>query len=230
MAVPVWTLTKQAAQSNCSSFGIKDFTGYGGTFTARNLLALVLFITRTDKNGVRTLQTYTPDSADPLVVANWTINSTDDGLIEKILFAINIWNSGVTYATGDIIYNTSDSKFYKATNPGPNHIPPNGSFWAQITTDSLYANELANASTQMVITDQFDINSCRIETKINSEYQRVADNFISGVNWVPEYNQADQMDTLLQSAYSALNNGRPYEADEIIQGMTNYVLNYGALN
>lgn len=230
MSNPTPLITKLASVVDCSSFVYNDATVYGGSFTARNQVALALFVSRTDKNGVRTLQGITPDNSNPLLVANWTVNSTDDGWLEKILFTVNIWNSGQAYVVGDIIWNTSDSNYYKCTQNHTNHIPPNGSFWSLTSYANLFANELANTSTQMVITFGSDLNTCRIEDKMRLEYQRVADNFLSTLNSNSDYTEGDAMDSLLNSAYAALKNNRPQEAEEIIRDLTNYQVNYGALN
>lgn len=230
MANPIPLINKLASQVNCSSFVFNDATVYGGSFTARNQLALALFVSRTDKNGVRTLQGITPDNANPLLVANWTINSVDDGWLEKILFTNNIWNSGQAYVVGDIIWNTANSNYYKCILNHTNQVPPNGTYWVVTSYANLYALELANASTMMVITIGNDLNTCRIEDKMRLEYQRIADNFLSTLNSNQDYTEGDNMDALLNSAYAALKNNRPSEAEEIIRDLTNYQVNYGALN
>jgi len=230
MANPLPIITKLPSQVDCGGFVYQDFTVYGGSYTARNQLALVLFVTRTDKNGVRTLQAVTPDNASPLLVANWSVISVDDGWLEKILFAINIWSGATPYVVGDIIYNSSDGFFYKCILGHTNHLPPNATYWSVISAGSLYTNELVNVSTQMVITIGNDLNTCRIEDKMRLEYQRIADNFLSTLNTNQDFNQGDKMDSLLNSAYAALKNNRPQEAEEIIRDLTNYQLEYGQLN
>lgn len=230
-----YILFKAASQVDCSSFTINDQAVYGGANPARNTLANVLFITRTDKNAVRTLQAITPNTGDPLTVASWNINSTDDGLLEKILFSVQIWLSGGPYLIGDIVYDVAGAAFYKcsvgnssATRPGLNLAQWGG---AALPPANLYANELANLSTKMTIVLQTDLNTCRIEKTMNSEYQRIADAFnrANGKKQY-EYNDADELDSVLQSAYSALANGRPYEAEEIVRNITNFVLRYGQLS
>jgi hypothetical protein len=208
----------------------QDFTVYGGSYTARNQVALFLFVTRTDKNGVRTPQSVTPGDVNPLTIYTWAVTSTDDGWLEKILFTVNIWNSGTAYVVGDIIFNTADGNLYKCILNHTNHVPPNGTYWVSIPSASLYTNELANVSTQMVITIGNDLNTCRIEDKMRLEYQRIADNFLSTLNSNQDFTEGDNMDSLLNSAYAALKNNRPQEAEEIIRDLTNYQVNYGALN
>jgi len=230
MANPLPIITKLPSAVDCTAFVYNDATVYGGSFTARNQLALVLFVSRTDKNGVRTLQAVSPDNVNPLLVANWTVVSTDDGWLEKILFTVNIWSSGANYVVGDIIFNVNDSNFYKCILNNLNHLPPNPTYWMQISSATLYTNELSNPSTQMVLTIGNDLNTCRIEDKMRLEYQRIADNFLTTLDSNQDYTEGDNMDSLLNSAYSALKNNRPQEAEEIIRDLTNYQVNYGALN
>ncbi len=230
-----WILFKGASQVDCSSFAITDMTVYGGANPARNTRANTLFVTRTDKNGVRTLQTITPDTADPLTVASWQINSTDDGLIEKIMFSADIWVSGGPYLVGDIIYDVVEAAYFKCsvgnssvTRPGLNLSEWGG---AALPPANLYANEIANPTTKMQVIIQPDLNTCRIELKKNGEFERIADNFnrANGKKQY-EYSDADELDSLLESAYSSLANNRPYEAETTIRNITSYVLRFGALS
>lgn len=230
-----WILEKTPGATDCGNYTITNKTVFGAPNPNRNQLALVMFVTRTSKDAVRTLQSLLPDTADPLTVAAWVVTSTDDGLIEKLLFSVNIWVSGGPYVIGDIVYDVAGAAFFKcsvgnssATRPGLNLAQWGG---AAITADSLYTTEIDNECTTMQRVFQYDLNTCRIEVKVNQEYQRVADGFIrANSKRQLEYSEGDELDSLLQSAYSALDNDRPYEAEEIVRNITNFVLNYGSLS
>lgn len=199
-----------------------------GPNPARTQRALVLFVTRTDKNGNRTLQAMTPDSSDPLVVAEWEVTYTTDGWIEKILFSVKLWSGAQAYVADDIIYNSTDSTFYKCILGHTNHQPPNGTYWVAVLPAALYTGELDNGSAQMEVVFMNDLVTGLIEMRLESEYERGADGVDSGTQKAKGFNQADEIDARLQSAYSALDNDRADDADEIVQAITNYVLNYGA--
>lgn len=224
----IFAIDKQIVQQTASTFTLVDDSLWGlNTNPARNTRALVLFVTRTDKNGVRTLLGNTPNVTDVVVVTSWTINSLDDGWIEKILFSVVFWNSGQAYVVGDVIYNVADTTFYKCILNHTNHIPPNGTYWIPVTQANLYVNELSNLSAQMQISVMNDLVTPTIEDRKNTEFQRVADDFISDMDRAKDFNEADFLDSLLEAAYSALNNNRPAEAEIVVRAITNYVLEYG---
>lgn len=228
-------LPKGAPPVDCSSFDITDNTVYGAPNDDRNERANVLFVTRTNKNAVRTLQGIVPNTVDPLTVSSWSVTSTSDGLIEKILFSVKIWVSGGPYVADDIVYDVVEAAFFKCSAPNSSGTRPslNLGDWggAAITADSLYTNEIDNDATTMEVVIQNDLNTCRFQNKMRKEWERVADNFIrANGKRQTEYSDADEMDAILQSAYAAIANNRPYEAEEIIQNATNFVLNYGSLD
>jgi len=218
----------KAIASGNTSYTLADRSPWAlGANPARNQRALVLFVTRTDKNGIRTLQVLTTNSADPLVVSEWIVTYTTDGWIEKILLSIKLWSNAQAYVFGDIIYNTTDSNFYKCSVGHTGHQPPNATYWTMIPQAQLYG-ELAYASTQMEVVFMNDLVTGKIEIRLESEYERGADGLDNGTQKAKGFNQADEIDARLQAAYSALDNDRANDADEQIQALTNYGLNYGA--
>lgn len=216
-----------------TSFTLSDRSPWSlGPNPARNQRALVLFVTRTDKDGVRTPLNITPDVINALTVANWDINISDDGWIEKILFSIKLWNSGQAYVIGDIIYNAADQTFYKCTTGHTNHIPPNLTYWTSLgngiqNPSSLYTSEIANASTQMEVVIMDDLFTGRIELKIEQEFERSSDGSIDSTEKGRGFNEAYEITAQLAGAYSALDNDRPSEAEEQVRSITNYTLRYG---
>lgn len=231
----IFAIDKQIVQQQATSFILVDNSLWGLSGNpARNARALVLFVTRTDKDGVRTLLGNTPDVGNPLTVAQWTLNSlTDpllsDGWIEKILFSIDLWDSVTAYVTNDIIFNSANSTFYKCILGHTNHQPPNGTYWTSIAAAALYTNELANTSAQMEIVVMNDLVTPIIEDRKNAEFQRVADEFLYDLDKAKDFNEADFLDSILEAAYAALNNDRPSEAEVIVRAITSYVLRYGAV-
>jgi len=214
--------------SGNTSYSLQDRSPWAlGPNPARDQRALVLFVTRTDKNGTRTLQTIVADSADPLVVANWEITYSTDGWIEKILFSIKLWSGAQAYVADDIIYKTSNGKFYICILGHTNQAPPNATYWTEVLVANLYTDQIDNASDQMEVVIMNDLITGIIELRLEAEYERGADGNFPSTEKSKGYNQADEIDSRLQGAYSALDNDRPQEADEQIQAIMQYALNYG---
>lgn len=217
-------IPKQEKQEDCGSFVLDDTTVYGAPNDDRVNRANTLFVTKTDKDGVRTLLPIVPNSADPLVVSQWTVSITLDGWIEKLLASVLVYNGVTNYVSGDVLY--YNGVFYKA-NQAVTGTPPPSAEYDVITAASLYTDELANTSIDWAMLD--DLITCRTEDKLSGEHERVADDFFASNENTTDYNEADKIDSLLNAAQGALLNGRPADAERIIRGIENYILRYGAV-
>lgn len=219
-----YAITKDAVQEEVTSFHLTDLSLWGsGGNPARNQKALALFVTKTDKNGARTLLTSTPNTTNPLTVSAWDVTISLDGLVEKILFVVDIWVSG-TFATDDIIFYTVNSKFYKATQASTGQLPTNATYFVEVPQADLYANEVLNDCTTMEVDIQNDLIMGNTDLALAEEYQKVTDVFLNGKYEVNKLSKADYIDALVNGAEAALVAGRPYEAEEIVRGINNYIL------
>ena len=218
-----YIIQKDAVQQNVSSFHLTDLSAWGsGGNPARNLRALVLFVTKTDKNGVRTLLTVTPDTADPLTVAQWDVAISLDGLVEKILFVVQLYGVGVSYVTDDVFYYTTNSKFYKAIQNSVGQTPTNPTYFVEVPVANLYTNEILNDCVTMEVKVLPDLIMGRNEATLADEWEEVTDVFLNG-KYDLKFSTADYMDALINGAEAALANNRPYEAEEIVRGIENYL-------
>jgi hypothetical protein len=221
-----WILTKGSIAQDSSSFVITDNTVYGGSNPSRNQRANVFFCPKTDVNGNRVLQAITPNTSDPTTVSYWTVASGQDGWIEKIVASVSIY-TGAAYASAGIVlyYN---GVFYKTKSAVPSStVPPNGTYYTVISAGSLFTNELSNSSIEWVLQD--DLMSSRTEDRLRDEHARVETDFIQNKAKYDDYNEADRIDSILNSAYSAMLNQRPQDAELLIRGLENYVISYGAI-
>lgn len=219
-----WLLIKDAVQETADSYHITDETVYGtGGNPARNARANVLFVTKTDVNHVRTLQTVTPNSADPLAVDGWDVATELDGWNEKILASVTKHTIGQSYAAAGIVL-CHLGIFYKTKSAVPvSTDPPNGTYFDVISAASLYTTELANTSIEWVIQDE--LVTSRIEEKINDAWEFYADRFLDNRAQVENYTEADRLDSLLEAAESLFTEGFPDQAERTIRGINNYYLN-----
>lgn len=218
-----FTITKDAVQEDVSSFHLTDFSAWGlGGNPARNLRALVLFVTKTDKNGARSLLLVTPNTSDPLTVSAWDVSISLDGLVEKILFSIQLYGSGVNYVTGDIFFHTVNSKFYKAKQASVGQTPTNTTFFDEVPVADLYTNEIDNPTTTMEVDISNDLITGNNDEILSDQWEEVTDVFLNG-KYNLEYSKADYLDSLLNGAEAALANGRQYESEEIIRGIENFL-------
>lgn len=218
-----YAITKDAVQEVASSFHLTDLSLWGsGGNPARNTKALALFVTKTDKNGARTLLVTTPDVSNPVTVSAWDVAIAVDGLVEKILFVVNIWASG-TFATNDIIFYSVNSKFYKATQASTGQLPTNATFFVEVPQANLYTNEILNPCVTMVVTVLNDLIVGYIDLALADEYEANTDVFLNG-KYDLKSNKADYLFGLVNGAESALIQGRQYEAEEIVRGIHNYIL------
>lgn len=218
-----YIITKDAVQADVSSFHLTDLSLWGsGGNPARNLRALVLFVTKTDKNGARTLLVVTPDSADPLVVSAWDVAISLDGLVEKILFVIQLYGAGVAYVTDDVFYYPVNSKFYKAVQGSTGQTPTNPTYFVEVPVANLYTAEINNDCTTMEVVVLNDLITGRNEAVLSDEWEEVTDVFLNG-KYDFKYSKADYIDSMINGAYAALANERQYEAEEIIRGIENYL-------
>lgn len=221
-----YIITKDAVQEDVSSFHLTDLSLWSqGGNTARNLRALVLFVTKTDKDGNRTLLTITPNTADPLTVSAWDVAIALDGLVEKILFSVQLYDAGVAYVTDDVVYYTTNGKFYKAKQNSTGQTPTDTTYFLEVPPANLYTNEVLNDTTKMEVDIQDDLITGRLEQVIADEYEAVTDVFLNG-KYSLEFSKADYLDGLLNGALAAMENDRKYEAEEIIRGVENYLLTY----
>lgn len=226
-------VNKEEVQETCDSFVLNDETGnydptanpggYGSPNAARSDRANVLFVTKTDVNGNRTLITITPDSNDPLAVASWSVPSDTDGWYEKLLASVTKHTVGQSYDSADIILYHS-GVFYKTKSAVPVLTdPPNGTYFDVITAESLYTDELENESIDWAMLNE--LANCRAKDRIRDLHEEFADKFLSA-KCDPNYiSPADFLDGLLNSAQSELENDRPQEAERIIRGMETYYVN-----
>lgn len=222
----VYDIRKDAVQETADSFHLTDLSLWGeGGNPARNLRALVLFVTKTDKDGGRTLLTVTPNTSDPLTVSAWDVAISLDGLVEKILFAVQLYGSGVNYVTDDVFYYTSNSKFYKAIQASVGQTPTNTVYFEEVPVASLYTNEISNDCTTMEVDISYDLITGNTDLVIVEEFEKDTDQFLNG-QYNLEYNKADFLDAMLNGAEAAMTNNRPLEAEEIVRGMENYMLTY----
>lgn len=218
-----YIITKDAVQSEVSSFHLTDLSLWGsGGNPARNLRALVLFVTKTDKNGARTLLVVTPDSADPLVVSAWDVAISLDGLVEKILFVVQLYGAGVAYVTDDVFYYPVNSKFYKATQGSTGQTPTNPTYFVEVPVASLYTTEINNDCTTMEVAVLNDLITGRNEEVLSDLWEEGTDVFLNG-KYDLKYSKADYIDSVLNGAHAALANERQYEAEEIVRGIENYL-------
>lgn len=219
-----WQLIKDAVQETADVYHITDETEYGtGGNPARAARANVLFVTKTDTNGNRTLQTVTPNSADPLAVSAWDVATELDGWNEKILASVTKHTAGQSYAEAGIVlfYN---GVFYKTKSAVPVlNDPPNATYYDVITADSLYTDELDNDSIEWVEQDEWV--TARMEEKVDEAWELFADRFLDNRSQVENYTEADFLDSMLQAATSAFTNGRPQDAEKVIRGVNTYYLN-----
>lgn len=219
-----YTITKDAVQESVDSFHLTDLSLWGsGGNPARNLRALVLFVTKTDKNGARTLLTVTPNTADPLTVSAWDVAISQDGLVEKILFSVQLYGAGVAYVTDDVFYYTTNGKFYKATQNSTGQTPTNPTYFVEVPQANLYTNEILNDCTTMEVVTLNDLVTGRIEEDLSELWEEVTDVFLNG-QYDLKFSKADYVDGILNGAYAALQNQRQYEAEEIVRGIENYLL------
>jgi hypothetical protein len=219
-----WLLPKDAVQETADSYHISDTTVYGtGGNPNRNERANTLFVTKTDVDGNRTLQTVTPDSADPLVVAGWEVATEIDGWNEKLLASVTKHTVGQSYAAADIILYHS-GVFYKTKSAVPVLTdPPNGTYFDVITADSLYTTYLENTSIEWV--EQDEIITSRVELKINQAWEVFCDKYLDNRAQAENYTEADFLDSLLEGALSEFEEGMPEQAERIIRGIFTYYLN-----
>lgn len=219
-----YEIVKDAVQESVTAFHLTDQSDWGlGGNPARNLRALKLFVTKTDKDGGRTLLTVVPDSADPLAVTAWDCSIALDGLIEKILFVVQLYGAGVNYVTDDIFYYSSTGKYYKATQASIGQTPTNQTYFSEVAEDDLYDNEIANDCTTMEVEVLDDLITGTTEENLDDLHEAETDQFNNG-KFSLQYNKADYIDSMLNGAYAALDAGRKYEAEEIIRGIANYLL------
>lgn len=219
-----WILTKGNIATDSSTFVITDGTVYGGANPARNQRANVFFCPKTDVDGNRVLQAVTPNTNDPLTVSAWTVASLMDGWIEKILASVSVYAGAAYGGAGFVVF--YNGVFYKTKSAVPIATPPpNVTYYDVISADSLYTNELANTSIEWVIQD--DLMSSRSEDRLRTEHARVRTDFIQGKAKYEDYNEADKIDSIINSAYSAMLDSKPEEAEWVIRGLENYVINYG---
>lgn len=221
-----WILTKGNIASDASSFRITDETVYGGANADRNQRANFFFCPKTDENGNRTLQDLVANTDDPLTVSYWTVTSTLDGWVEKLLASVSLYDAAGYAEAGIVLYYNGVLYKTKSAVP-PSTAPPNGTYYDVISSASLYTTELDNDSIDWA--QQDDLMTSRVEDRLKIEYVRVKDDFIQNKTKYEDYNQADQIDSLIQAAYSALLDAKPQESELIIRGLENYVISYGAV-
>lgn len=221
-----YTITKDAVQEDVSSFHLTDLSLWGvGGNPARNARALTLFVTKTDKNGARTLLTVTPNTSDPLTVSAWDVAIDIDGLVEKILFSAKLYDAGYAYLTDDIFYYTSTSKYYKAKQASTGQTPTNTVYFDEVPVANLYTNEILNDCTTMEVEILNDLIMGRIEAELSDDWEEVTDVFMNG-KYDLKYSKADFLDGIINGAEAAMANDRPYEAEEIVRGIENYLQTY----
>jgi hypothetical protein len=138
---------------------------------------------------------------------------------------VSDWSGATTYDTGDIFYNDGvDDKLYKTLSDGVlNEAAPNATFYEEITAASLYTDELANTSIDWGMLD--DVITCRLEDRIKEEHEKFADKFLASKCSAETYSEGDFLSSLLDSIYSALDNDRAAEAEEIVRGIETYFIN-----
>jgi hypothetical protein len=218
-----WLLVKDAVQETADVYHITDETEYGGANPDRNERANFLFVTKTDESGNRTLQTVTPDDADPLAVLGWDVTTELDGWNEKILASVTKHTIGQSYASADIILYHS-GVLYKTKSAVPVlNDPPNATYFDVIPADSLYTDYLENSSIEWV--EQDEIVTSRIEAKINDAWELFADRFLDHRAQIENYTEADFLSGLLTAALSEFNQGMLEQAEKIIRGINTYYLN-----
>ncbi len=220
-----WIIQKDAAQQAVTSFHLTDLTVYAtGGNPARAARANFLFVTKTDKNGARTLLTVTPNTADPLTVSAWDVAISLDGLVEKIMFSLTLYSAGSTYNIGDIFYNSANSKIYKVKQNGViGQAAPNTTYYDEITSASLYTTEIANTTTYMERVFQTDLIMGNNEQTLADKWEEVTDVFLNG-KYDLKHSEADYIDSMINGAEAAMLNQRPYEAEEIVRAIENYLV------
>jgi hypothetical protein len=218
-----WLIPKEEEQETCDSFILNDTTVYGGANDDRNERANTLFVTKTDENGVRTLVTITPDTADPVTVSSWTVLSELDGWYEKLMASVKVHVADQSYASAGIVL-YSAGVFYKTKQADPAfNNPPNAMYYDVITAASLYTDELANTSIDWGMLDEFA--DCRTKDRIRELHEDFADKFLSAKCDPNYYSPADFLDGLLNAAHSAFDNDRPQDMEVIIRTMETYFVN-----
>lgn len=221
----VYDIRKDAVQETADSFHLTDLSLWGeGGNPARNLRALTLFVTKTDKNGDRTLLTVTKNTSDPMTVSAWDVAISLDGLVEKILFVVQLYGSGVNYVTDDIFFYDSNNKYYKAKQNSVGQTPTDTTYFEEIPEDDLY-DEVLNDCTTMEVDITYDLITGRTDLVIVEEFEVNTDQFLNG-QYNLEYTRADFLDGMLNGAEAAMTNNRPLEAEEIIRGIENYMITY----
>lgn len=221
----VYDIRKDAVQETVDSFHLTDLSLWGeGGNPARNLRALTLFVTKTDKDGARTLLTVTKNTSDPMTVSAWDVAISLDGLVEKILFVVQLYGSGVNYVTDDIFFYDSNNKYYKAKQDSVGQTPTDTTYFQEVAEEDLY-DEVLNDSTTMEVDITYDLITGRTDLEVVEARQEDSDTFQNG-KYTLEYTKADYLWAILNSAESARTNNRPLEAEEIIRGIENYLLTY----
>lgn len=219
-----WNIKKKEEQETCNSFILEDITEYGtGGNPNRNQRANVLFVTKTDENGVRSLVSITPNTSDPVTVSSWSALSSMDGWYEKLMASVTIHTPGQSYSSADIIL-YDNGVFYKTLSAvPPANDPPNGTYYEVITEDSLYTDYIDNTSIDWAMLDEFI--DCRTKDTIRELHEDFADKFLSAKCDPNYYSPADFLDGLLNAAHAAFDNDRPQDMEVIIRTMEDYYVN-----
>lgn len=115
-------LTRTSQSSDGTTLVITDNTGsvsataYGvGGNQARSTLQLSLFVNLRKSTGRETIAV--PASVAS-TVASWSITIAEDGWYEFYGFGCLIYDAGITYAAGEIVYVVADAAYYVSQSAG----------------------------------------------------------------------------------------------------------------
>lgn len=130
---------------------VDNITGFGTINPDRSTVALYLYGYKyrpTSDDELLVLD----NSADPLVVSQWSVPISQDGYYYFRMLGIPVWDAGVAYIVDDIVYHSS--RYYKALDVSTGVDPLTDPLtWEEIpdlTTDEIFTN----TSIYVVASDQ----------------------------------------------------------------------------
>lgn len=137
-------IRKQSISNDCLTLIIDDQTGdydvtsnptgFGAPNPARVDMGLITFLVAKRSTGDEFIA-LTPDDADPHLVVDWTATHGVDTIYKAIMYGVDNWDSGTTYALDEVVFNDADNLFYKSIQAAnTNNTPASSPAWWEATT------------------------------------------------------------------------------------------------
>jgi hypothetical protein len=209
-----------AITADCGQVTIEDQTVYGGTELLRSQVALYVLAL---KKGLPTEDdeqlVVTPNNNNPVTDTIWYFPSTLDGWHIAKVYAVPVYDAGASYIAGQVVYSGGYiwSCLLAVSGVAPGEDP---TYWSIIEID-----DAAVEASNNVQYDYFDyLITCRSEKGYAQAVACAAKEGCCGDCPDSEARQLyQQLDVLLNSAFSLCTQLKYAEGEEVIRNITDII-------